>query len=129
MLIAILVLIAAVSIWLEQRFLWAAKVSACVLCLLYTYGTACLALIRDIKKPKLDWITEQQAVKSNYGVLISMLGSWGILVALAIASYFLLSAGLGMFEYFAVIAAVLAVWCLLMRNWMKKTAEKYYCQG
>ena len=102
---------------------------ACVLCLLYTYGTACLALIRDIKKPKLDWITEQQAVKSNYGVLISMLGSWGILVALAIASYFLLSAGLGMFEYFAVIAAVLAVWCLLMRNWMKKTAEKYYCQG
>ena len=45
MLIAILVLIAAVSIWLEQRFLWAAKVSACVLCLLLAMLLANLRII------------------------------------------------------------------------------------
>ena len=40
MLFAILVVIAAVSIRLEQRFLWAAKVSACVLCLVFAMALA-----------------------------------------------------------------------------------------
>ncbi len=102
---------------------------ACVLCLLYSYGTSCLALIRDIRRPKLDWITEQQAVKQNYGVLFSMLISWGILIALGGATFLLIYAGIGMYPYFGIMAAVLAAWCLLMRRWLRKTAEKYYCQG
>ena len=35
LLFAILVVIAAVSLWLEQKFRWAAKVSACMLCLVF----------------------------------------------------------------------------------------------
>ncbi len=45
MLFAILVVIAAVSIRLEQRFLWAAKVSACVLCLVFAMALANLRVI------------------------------------------------------------------------------------
>ena len=45
MLFAILVVIAAVSIHLEQRFLWAAKVSACVLCLVFAMALANLRVI------------------------------------------------------------------------------------
>ena len=35
LLFAILIVIAAVSLWLEQKFRWAAKVSACMLCLVF----------------------------------------------------------------------------------------------
>ena len=45
MLFAILVVIAAVSIRLEQRYLWAAKVSACVLCLVFAMALANLRVI------------------------------------------------------------------------------------
>lgn len=45
MLFAILVVIAAVSIRLEQRFLWAAKVSACVLCLVFAMALANIRVI------------------------------------------------------------------------------------
>ena len=101
---------------------------ACVLCLLYTYITSCFALIRDIKKPKLDWMTEQQAVKQNYGVLISMLVSLALLATLGVASYFLISAGLNELAYAGIMAAALVLGCLGMRAWMKKTAERYYAR-
>ena len=45
MLFAILVVIAAVSIRLEQSFAWAAKVSACVLCLVFAMALANLHVI------------------------------------------------------------------------------------
>ena len=45
MLFAILVIIAAVSIRLEQSFAWAAKVSACVLCLVFAMALANLHVI------------------------------------------------------------------------------------
>ncbi len=102
---------------------------ALVLCLVFCFGCACLALSRDVKKPRLDWVTEQEAVKQNFGVLISMLVSWGILAALALLSYFMISAGWGLVPVFAVLLAILALlafgaYRLLMRN-----VEKYYCAG
>ena len=100
-----------------------------VLTLLYTYATSCIALIRDIKKPKLDWITEQQAVKQNYGMVISMLISWGILTLLALLSIFLLVSDVGFWLYSGIIAAILILLCLGMRALLKKTSNKYYVQG
>lgn len=102
---------------------------AIVLCLMFSYATACFALIRDIKRPKLDWMTEQQAVKQNYGMLLSMLVSWGFLLALGAASYFLISAGLETWAYFGVMTGILLLTCLGMRAWLKKTAMKYYFRG
>ena len=55
MLFAILVVIAAVSIRLEQRFLWAAKVSACVLCLVFAMALANLRII-PTDAPAYDFI-------------------------------------------------------------------------
>lgn len=45
MLFAVLVVIAAFSIWLEQKYKWAAKVSACMLCLLLAMALANLRVI------------------------------------------------------------------------------------
>ncbi len=55
MLFAILVVIAAVSIRLEQRFLWAARVSACVLCLVFAMALANLRII-PTDAPAYDFI-------------------------------------------------------------------------
>ena len=55
MLFAILVVIAAVSIRLEQRFLWAARVSACVLCLVFAMALANLRVI-PTDAPAYDFI-------------------------------------------------------------------------
>ncbi len=55
MLFAILVVIAAVSIRLEHRFLWAAKVSACVLCLVFAVILANLRII-PTDAPAYDFI-------------------------------------------------------------------------
>ncbi len=104
-------------------------VLAMLLCLVFCFGSACLALSRDVRKPKLDWVTEQEAVKQNFGVLISMLVSWGVLALLALISYLMLNAGWTTLPVFAVLMTILAVlayaaWRLLMKN-----VEKYYCAG
>ena len=100
---------------------------ACVLCLLFTFVTCCLSLARDVKRPKLSWLTEQEAVKQNTGVLISMLLSLGILVLLGLLSYVLIvTLALDTLPYFAAMAAILAVGCFLSYRHLMKTGEKYY---
>lgn len=102
---------------------------AFILCVLYSYVNSVLALNRDIRKPRLDWVTEQEAVKQNFGVMISMLVSWGILVALAALTYLLITWGLGMYAVFGILAAILAGLCVLATVRMNKVAEQYYCAG
>ena len=104
-------------------------VLALILCLLFSYVNSALALSRDIKKPRLDWVTEQEAVKQNFGVLISMLISWGILIALAGLTYFLITWGLEMIPVFAILAAVLVGLSVGAHFILKRSAEKYYCAG
>jgi ABC-2 type transport system permease protein len=100
---------------------------AFILCVLFSYVNSVLALNRDIRKPRLDWVTEQEAVKQNFGVLISMLISWGILSALGVLTYFLISWGLGLYEVFGILAVVLIVLCALATIRMNKMTKKYYC--
>lgn len=102
---------------------------AAVLCLLFTYFTACITLIRDLKHPRLDWVTEQEAVKQNYGVLIGMLVGWGLLVALAGLTYLLFQLKVSMLVYFLIVAGLLCAVCLIMHQRLMKTADRYYCQG
>ena len=102
---------------------------ALILCLMFSYTNAAMALSRDIRKPRLDWVTEQEAVKQNFGVLISMLISWGILIALGVLTYFLLRWGLDMLPVFGILAVILAALCAVTHVMLKKTAEKYYCAG
>ena len=104
-------------------------VLACVLCLLFSYVMSCASLIRDIKKPRLDWVTEQEAVKQNFGVLITMLVSWGILIALAGLSYLFITNHFPVLAYAGVIGGLLAVAAAVATSRLMKTADRYYWQG
>ena len=100
---------------------------ALVLVLLFCFACACFALSRDVKKPKLDWVTEQEAVKQNFGVLISMLVSWAVLIALAGIGYVLIGVlGWGTIPVFAVLGAVLAALCYGTYRLLMKNVNKYY---
>ena len=119
---------AALIIFFPQHLL--PVILATVLCLLFSFVNDAMALSRDIKKPRLDWVTEQEAVKQNFGVLISMLISWVILAALAGIAYLLIDkCSLGMIPVFAVLAAILAALCIGAYILLRKTTEKYYCAG
>ena len=102
---------------------------ALILCLLFSYVNSALALSRDIRKPRLDWVTEQEAVKQNFGVLISMLISWGILLALGVLVYFLITWGLEMLPIFGILAAILLALAAGAHVILKNNAEKFYCEG
>ena len=104
-------------------------VLAVILCLLFCFGCSCLALSRDVKKPRLDWVTEQEAVKQNFGVLISMLISWAVLAGLAVVSYFMIDAGWGLIPVFAVLAALLAALSFGAYKLLMKNVDRYYFAG
>ena len=104
-------------------------VLALVLCILYSFVSSVLALTRDIRKPKLTWVTEQEAVKQNYGLLISMAISWAILAALAVLTYFLITWGLTMIQVFLVLAVVLAGMCAAACVYLNRVTDKYYCRA
>ncbi len=40
---------------------------------IYAYGFVCLGLHRDLRKPKLDWVNVQEAVKRNFSAMVPML--------------------------------------------------------
>ena len=101
---------------------------ALIMCLLFLYVNSCLELSRDIKKPKLDWVTEQEAVKQNFGVLIGMFVSWAILIALAALSYFLITWKLNMWIIFGILSGILVILCIVTRTLMYRNADKYYCE-
>ncbi len=105
-------------------------VLALILTFLFSFVNDAIALSRDIKKPRLDWVTEQEAVKQNFGVLISMLVSWVILIALAGIAYLLIAkAGLEMIPVFVILAAILTAMSVGAYVMLRKTTEKYYCAG
>ena len=103
-------------------------IMAFILCALFSYANAMMALARDIKHPRLTWVTEQEAVKQNFGVLISMLVSWGILIALGIAAFFMINAGWNLWIVFGILAAALAGLCLVTRNYMYRVTDNCYCK-
>ena len=102
---------------------------ALVISILYCFITNALSLQFDIRSPKLDWMTETEAIKQGTGTLKGMLVGLGILLAVAAASVGLFLLNAALMVYGLVMVAVLALigwlcWKLLMR-----TAEKHYWVG
>ncbi len=126
---AVGVICAAVVIMVMMHGFILETAMATILCLVFCFGCACLALSRDVKKPRLDWVTEQEAVKQNFGVLISMLLSWAILIALAGAGFLMLDAGWTLVPVFAVLLAVLLALAYGAYRILMKNVDKYYCAG
>ena len=102
---------------------------AFILAALYTYAVCGYALARDVKHPRLDWVTEQEAVKQNMGVMFSMLTGWALLLTLGGLTYLLFTLGLGMIPYFLIMAALLGLICVLSHWYLLRTTDRYYCQG
>ena len=102
---------------------------ALVISILYCFITNALSLQFDIRNPKLDWMTETEAIKQGTGTLKGMLVALGILLVLAAASVGLIMLNVGLMVYVLVMVVVLGLaswlsWMLLVR-----TAEKYYWVG
>ncbi len=55
-----------------------------VFLLIYNYGYNCLCVLMDLSKPKLDWVTHNEAVKNNKNSIIPMFINMAVFV-LAIA--------------------------------------------
>ncbi len=102
---------------------------AVILCLLYTYLCCALSLICDIRNPKLDWLTETEAIKQKSGSLVGLLISWGTLIALGAFGFLLLRLGLGMLSFSGLLIAMLLLFSLLAREMLLRTADAKYCQG
>ena len=103
---------------------------ALVLTLVFVYGCSCLALARDIRKPRLDWVTEQEAVKQSFGVLFSMLIGWAGLGVLGLITYLLIDKlHLTLYPLFGILFALLAVFAFLAHRHMMRTGDRYYCQA
>ena len=106
---------------------WLVFVLSFILTLLFCYICACLTLSRDIRKPKLNWVTEQEAVKQNFGVLIGMLVSFAILALLGVLSYFAIAKwDFDLWTYFGLMCALLIAGCVAAHMHLMKTGEKYY---
>ena len=129
MLVSFGVLAAGVAILIMMPGFTLETILAVVLCLIFSFGCSCMALSRDVKKPRLDWVTEQEAVKQNFGVLISMLISWGILAALAGLCYLMIDKGWEMLPVFGVLAAILTLIAVAAYKRLMKNVDKYYCAG
>ncbi len=123
------VLLAVVAIMILLPAFKLSAVMAFVLCALYTFITSCLSLARDVKHPRLDWVTEQEAMKQNFGAAIAMFIGWAILIALAGLTVLLYHLGINVYLYFAVMVVLLGLGCFLSYQGLMKATDKYYCQG
>ena len=102
---------------------------ALVISVLYCFITNALSLYFDIRNPKLDWMTETEAIKQGTGTLKGMLVGLGILLAVAAASVGLFLLNAGLMVYGLVMAVVLALIGWLCWKLLMGTAEKHYWVG
>ena len=100
-----------------------------VIACLYCFITNALSLTFDIRSPRLDWMTETEAIKQGNGTLKGMLVALGVLLAVVAAGAGLFMLKVSLPVYMLVMAAVLGIISWLCHKLLVNTAEKYYWQG
>ena len=99
-----------------------------------TYNNFCL--IRDAKKPKLDWVTPREAIKGNVTIMVPMLigflisfvsGIALIVVAIAFTYYFDLQT-VGILIGLTTLIIVCAVLLFISANRIKNNADSLYAK-
>ena len=88
-----------------------------------------LGIILDVKKPRLDWINETQAIKSGFIQLISLLIYFVLLLLLGAGSFLLVSVGISMPAYTAILTGALLLLCLLFGLWLRRQTRAYEAIG
>jgi len=92
-------------------------------------GTS-LGITLDVKKPRLDWMNETQAIKSGFNQLISLLIYFVILILLGAGSFLLLSlGGVPVPVYAALLTGVLLLFCVLTGLWFRRQTAAYEAIG
>ena len=98
-----------------------------VFVLMYILLSASFELMLDLKHPKLNWINENQALKSNITVLVDMLT--GVLVPGVIgALYLLVIPVMGPELYLVIWIAVFAVLTLLVHKWLTGRGREIFAR-
>lgn len=85
-----------------------------------------ISLILDLRKPKLDWMEESEAVKQNFNVFLSMLISLiisGLIIALGVAS---MDSNINIYLMFALISVILLLVYILINVLVKKYQDKLF---
>lgn len=97
-----------------------------ILCIVtYLLADAYFMLALDLKRPMMEWTSEEQPIKQNLNVLFSWLA--GMAAALVFAGlYMLLSFVLGAGLYMIIMAVVFAAITFLLHKWLKgKGRERF----
>lgn len=111
-----------------------AIVLSAVFLLVYTAAYVNFGVLHDLKKPKLDWVTPREAVKSNATTVVPMLldfliGILGVVLVCVLtivfdANFGLPAAGTGIaFGALIILSAAALVWSV---SYIRKNADKYY---
>ena len=115
--ILIAVLLPEIRGFAPLMFLW-----GLALCLM---GTA-EGLTFDLKKPRLDWTSERQAVKSGGNTLLALLLYYavlGVIVGLCLLIFMVVNVPL---TYFSVVfTALLLIFCVLSLLWLRRNVRFY----
>lgn len=103
--------------------------AAVVLSLLYCYVVNAFGLSMDVKRPRLDWMTETEAIKQGVNTLKGMLIGFGFLMTLAVVTVGLFLLKANFYIYVSVMVVLMAVAAALAHKMLMRTAEKYYWVG
>lgn len=117
---------AAIFLMAIAPVFWLEALLALAACALFCYASGAIALMNDVIHPKLNWLTETEAMKQTTGSLIGILVSWGLLIVLGIGSYALLSMGVQPFVYAAVLLGTLGLMAGLSHRCLMKAADQKY---
>lgn len=83
------------------------------------------SIIIDVKFPKLNWDTEQKAVKQNFNPIFSMIGCLIIAALIVVATILLVLPPMLVFFGLLIVFGVLD---LLLLQWIKNKAEDWFAQ-
>lgn len=96
-----------------------------VLCLLYILFGACFGLALNLKVPNLTWTSETTAVKQNTAALISLFGSWVIVMGLS-ALYLAARRLFSPTIYLLLCTAVLFAACVILLRWLRTRGAQIF---
>ena len=98
---------------------------AMVTALMYLVFSACLGLMRGVKRANLTWTSELAPIKQSMAVMIAMFGGW--LYALALAGLYLWQGWkLGASAYLAIFALVTLLAAALLYRWLKTRGAQQF---
>lgn len=84
---------------------------------LFVLFMAAMGLVINLKMPNLNWTSEIVPIKQSMGVMLTLLGGWGILVALA-CLYVLLEKFFSPAAYGILICGFLLISCCILLRWL-----------